>query len=121
VNGKMTTLADHKLTSFLETRARPGFPIGDYSTEKAGVGGSTPPLATTYKPSWHFPTRTLTENLLVLLEDSGSMGMATGVVPSSLSRHRWPIIVGPSSRTLKPESSYYNSGESGFSRPGDRD
>ena len=46
----MATLADRKLTRFSGTRINSGFSKGDYSPEKAGVGGSTPSLATILKP-----------------------------------------------------------------------
>jgi hypothetical protein len=42
----MATQSDHKLTRVSETRVGHGFWIVDYSPEKAGVGGSTPSLAT---------------------------------------------------------------------------
>ena len=44
----MATQSDHKLTRFSETRAGRGLWIVDYSPEKAGVGGSTPSLATMF-------------------------------------------------------------------------
>jgi len=47
----MATLGDHNLTRFSETSPRRGFWIVEYSPEKAGVGGSTPSLATMFSIS----------------------------------------------------------------------